>query len=286
MQKSLKELLSQLAIERAIGAGCQQQYLTAINNLAGFLGYEPTAADLTEVTVNTLILQLEKTYSTATVKNRKAGILVMWNYSAELGLCAPYHSKRIRKVRLTLKPPQSLSMDEVSRLLDAARSISGRLSIGLDGSLVAEIAILFALQAGLRAVDIRHLERSQIDAAGVFTFIQQKTGQLHCAQVTKELVNLCDYSGALNRSLILPVSKDSLRHWCDKAFERAGLKGVGVGLKALRKTHATMVAERDGLEAASRSLGHVSGTEVARKHYIAPRALLKPAKPVTLKRCA
>jgi integrase len=157
----------------------------------------------------------------------------------------------------------------------------GKLKCGIAASVVMEAYCRLNWQAGMRQRDLPRLKRSNFDAEGRITFVQSKTRRRHVVLVdptTMEAVNAC-FRPDCDR--VFPIGRWGLTEHKRKAWKAAGLDRPAA-FSRLRKNFATAIAARDGLEAAARALGHISGTTVARTWYVDPVALDQPAQPPDL----
>lgn len=107
---------------------------------------------------------------------------------------------------------------------------------------------------------------------GVIKIVQHKTGYLHCAKITHHTQEALEKLASYKRPYLFGLAKSTRRTWEKKLFDVAETLGFNrqyrQGLGTLRKTHATEVYRKHGIAAASESLGHRSGTRIAKDHYI------------------
>jgi integrase len=170
--------------------------------------------------------------------------------------------------------PEAWSVEEVSRLVAATNELEDATAGRWFKAL-----ILVAYESGLRRGDLWSLQRSQIqstDPTGIL-IRQRKTGRPHLAPLRPETVELL---------LSLPGDTPLACPWGPKWYgvlwgrlrRLAGLDGGGCCQK-LRRTGATWIAATEGMDAASRWLGHQTPGMV--RHYVdlrfvAPRPSLPP----------
>jgi integrase len=167
-------------------------------------------------------------------------------------------------------------------LLKAASLVNGSLRCGLSARDMLTAWILVAYETGLRPGDIMMLKSTDIEG-NVIRIVQRKTGNVHCCSITNStsvaLSRLC----TPKRQYLFGLPKSTRRKWELLLFQIAENLGLTrkyrQGLGTLRKTHATEVCRISDANAAALSLGHVSGSEIARKHYIQPDAMGLPKSP-------
>ncbi|WP_145083144.1 tyrosine-type recombinase/integrase [Aureliella helgolandensis] len=281
---NLLQCLETLIAERSICRDTQNQYRKAARCFGEFLGAPATLADLEEMVVNRWLLSLEQTKSPETVRLRKAGITAVWNWAAGCGLHRHYNPNRLRKIKLRKRAPVAWSVDDVRLLLCAAELVPGSLAIGVPASELLTAWIWIGYEAGIRPGDILRLEPAQVGET--ITIVQHKTGRPHSFRLSPPALAAVQRLGSHGREKLFGLPKSTARRWELRLFEIAETIGFkrrrGQGLGTLRKAHGTEVARRGGLEAAAQSLGHISGTRIARDHYVQPDAIHMPPLPPSL----
>lgn len=273
----LSDVLKTLCSERAISAVTISQYQRSIDRLSEFLGRVATVSDLNYATINAYLLWLEsdRKLSAVSVRNHRIGIICLWNYAVfPMEVTAPFTTRRIRCPRIPRKPVVAWSLPDVGKLLQAAIELQGRLRNGLPVALLLESWIRLGTETGLRPSDLRTMTWEQIDFANRSVAV--------CQSKTKEPI-VCGFSTdtaiALRKlfkwkfSLVFPIGKSGIWKLEQRLYKIAQLvsgfnRQPRQGLGTLRKTHGTEVYREYGLSAASESLGHRSGTRIAKDHYI------------------
>lgn len=273
-----------LIAERSICAGTRDQYRRSVRCYSSFLGRPADRPDLIEAVVNRWLVFLGDTKAPETVKGRKAGITAVWNWLAEQGELRGYDVNRLRKIKTTPKAPVAWSVENVRALLAGAADVRGSLACGLPGRDFLAAWVWLAFESGIRPSDARLLRVDQLDQ--VITIVQHKTGKQHTFRLSEaalEALNRCARAG---RDRLFGLPRSTSRRWELILFREAEKHGFkrrrGQALGTLRKTHGTEVCRSHGLEAAARSLGHVSGIEVARRSYVEPAAYCAPVQPPSL----
>lgn len=273
-----------LIAERPICLGTQNQYRRSVRCYSSFLEKPAERTDLIEPVVNRWLLSLEGTKEPETIKGRKAGITAIWNWLAKQGEVGHYNPLRLRKIKLPEKVPVAWSVENVRALLGGAGEVSGTLRSGLAASDFLTAWVWLAFESGIRPSDARLLRVDQIGQ--VVTIIQHKTGKLHSFQLSSHAIAALQRCCLSGHDRLFGLPKSTARRWellLFKAAEKHGFtRQPGQALGTLRKTHGTEVCRRFGLEAAARSLGHVSGVQVARRSYVDPTAYPAPLEPPSL----
>ena len=281
----LIEDLDTMILERQLDPGTEANYRRNINAFGAYLGRPAERSDLSERTVNEWLRSLEAKYKPPTVLGNKRGITVLWNWLVSTGQVQPYHASRLRKIRLNRKPPVAWSIPNVVYLLQAAEQLEGSTLSGLRLRDLMYAWVTVAYETGLRPKDLLRLEYGSVVGNRVF-LVQHKTKQPHTCTLTDATIEAIEAIRRDGEPRIFGMSKNTMRHYEVKLFEIAASLGFqrspGQSTGTLRKTHGTEIARNHGIEAAARALGHVSGTKIARDHYVQPDALAAPPPPPVL----
>jgi integrase len=271
----LVDLLGQLVAERAISPITVAQYRRAVSRFTEFLCRSATIADLNYQQVNAYLLWLETIgQSPCSIRNHRIGIICIWNYAVFPAELVPqFMTRRIRNPRLNRRPVAAWSVDSVQQLLRTTSQVSGKLRCGIPASLVLQLLIRLGTETGLRPSDLRLLQWHQIDLKNqTIQLTQHKTGGAIAVCISDDTAMLLAALKKYCLPQVLPIGKSGIRKWEAKLYQLAAAIGFvrrpGQGLGTLRKTHATEVYRTHGIAAASESLGHRSGTKIARDHYI------------------
>lgn len=279
----LENILQDLFGERPLERHTVLQYRKSNQCFGEFLGHPATTEDLVESRINAWLASLTK-ISTTTVHNRKRGMTAIWNYAAERGLVRYYDQRRLRKTKAAPLVVMARNVADIRTLLEAAQLLKGCMRCGISATdlLIARIRIGF--ETGLRAGDVLRLTFSQIDGNEI-RLVQRKVKRPHKVEISMHTVHAIDVIRFPERELIFPLTKSGLRHWENRLYAKAAELGVnkrrGEALGALRKSFATEVTKRDGIESAARGLGHApsTGTMVAKLHYVESSAISRPIAP-------
>lgn len=270
--------LETLVLESAIEESTESQYDVAIRCYGLFLGRCATREDLDEKTINRWLKSLSNRLGPTTIHNRKRGITRVWNWLADQGEVEYYHPRRLRRTRMVTRPVRAWSVDNIQRLLAGARDLEGSTHCDLQDCELARALILVAFDTGLRPGDVRRLHRDSVDTVErTITVVQNKTKNPHRAAIGTTTVDALFAIGYCDRPMVFPLTKATMRTLLDRLFsaaERHGfIRRTGQNLGTLRKSHATERARSESVEAAARSLGHVSGTKIALRHYVSADAI-------------
>jgi integrase len=273
----LTEIVEEIADTRDVGRLTLFQYSNAVRCYSERLGRPATVDDLNETAVNRWLRSLGDRLAPATVLARKRGITAIWNFAAEQGFSGFYNPRKLRRIRVDFRPVTPWSVEQIRILCRAAQNVPGRLRCGLPASLFLETLVRFHYETGLRPSDTRAIRWDAIDLdRREVAFSQTKTRKPHVAAFSEATANLLARMQT-DDPRVFPLSKSSVRQWEAKLWktaERLGFrrqKGQALGFE--RKSHGTEVARQQGIEAAARSLGHVSGTLTAKRHYVAADAM-------------
>jgi site-specific recombinase XerD len=132
---------------RKLSAKTQTAYIRAVVNFTRFLGRSPDTADAEDLRRYQLHM-VEQGVSSITLNATITGL----KFFFEVTLDRPEAMKKMRHVYEPRRLPEILSLEEVTRLLQAA------------GSLKYQAALGVAYGAGLRASEVVHLNVSDIDS--------------------------------------------------------------------------------------------------------------------------
>ena len=281
MPKKLSKNVEMILAAKNVAKETQATYRRVVRQFSESLGEPAKLKHLNEPTVNEWLISMDGQVSETTIHNRHRAIKTIWNHLAELDLVEPYNVRRLRKTRNAPKVVEAWTMDQANALLAGARDVSGRLQCGVKASDLLRAYIRVGCETGLRPSDMRRLKAEQINRqTGRINLTIHKTGKPHSVQVSQDTIALLEPLMAVEGGTIFKLDKAALYRWSLILFDAAKKHGFtrkrGQGLGVLRKLHATEVCKVNGLDAAANSLGHVSGSTLARKHYVEPDAIQRP----------
>jgi integrase len=275
----LFDLVNQIALECDLEESTISQYRRALKRFGVFLGHEATVEDLTIDAVNGFMVALKRQGLTGTtIRNYRVSITRVWNHAIENGLAAPYDHRRLRSPKIIQRPVRSWTLSQVLMLTGAARLLTGWTRIGIAQSDLLTAWINVGYDTGMRPIDLRMLRWCDIDmASGIISITQHKTSKPHTARLRPKSIEFLRAIEKPRRKLVFPIGKGGMRKMelllFEQAVELGFVRVFGQGLGTLRKTHATVIYERDGESAAAESLGHVGGTRTVRASYIDSRSI-------------
>ena len=273
-----------LIAERPICKGTQDQYRRAVRCYSAFLD-KPAARDhLQEPPVNRWLLSLDGRKAPETIRGRKAGITAVWNWLAGRGLIEHYNQNRLRRIKLPEHVPLAWSVENVRSLLAGAAVVQGRLKSGISAAQMLTAWVWIGYEGGIRPSDVMELRCDMM--ASVVHLVQHKTGKLHSFGLSEHAIRAIEPLLVPGQDKLFGLNRSAARRWELKLYEAAEQFGFsrrkGQGIGTLRKTHGTEVCRRSGIDAAAKSLGHVSGTLVAKRSYVQPDAIAVPPPPPSL----
>lgn len=280
----LSAVLLELVGERPIESITEGQYRRSIASFSNHLGRQAEISDLNVATVNQWLrsMELAGTLSHQTIHNRKRGLTPLWNYAADRGWSAGYEARRLRRIKVADPIVIPWTTSQLRQLLVAVETLPGKLRNGMAARDLMRALLWLSFETGMRPSDWLRVRFDQFDLdIGVVRLVQHKTGKAHSASVgpcTIEAIRKIQFPVRVE---LIPLLKGGVREWELKLFAHAerttGFKRRrGQALGTLRKTHGTEVCRERGIEAAAQSLGHVSGTRVARRHYVQADVLMTP----------
>ena len=272
--------------EKPVAKGTADNYRRSVRFWGEFMEHPAIRTDLEAKKVNAWLADLQRQRTNETARCHRQSIIRIWNWLADQDLVNRYDSRRLRRITLAPKIPHAWSMDEVRLLLSAAKLMPGTLRCGVTASKLMHAWVLVGYESALRPGDIRKLKPEDIGSDGVIRIVQSKTSHPHSCTLSSFAMKAIEPLMASGQATLFPCSRNTVRRWELRLFAQAKSMGfrkrIGQGLGTLRKTNATEVCRVEGLEAAAKSLGHVSGTRLARLHYVAPDAIATPSPPPAL----
>jgi integrase len=227
-------------------------------------------------------MELTGTLSHQTIHNRKRGLTPLWNYAADRGWSKGYEARRLRRIKVADPIVVPWTTSQLRQLLVAVETLPGTLKIGIPARDLMRALLWLSFETGLRPSDWLRVRFDQFDLDnGLVRIVQHKTGKAHVANIGVCTIEAIRKIQLPLRAEVIPLLKSGVRKWELQLFAHAekttGFKRrKGQALGTLRKTHGTEVCREHGIEAAAHSLGHVSGTRVARRHYVQADVWMTP----------
>jgi site-specific recombinase XerD len=227
---------------RKLSPMTQRNYIRAVVNLTRFLGRSPDSAeaeDLRRYQLHMVEQGVTRTTLNATITGLKFFFAVT--------LDRPEAMKRMRYVYQPRKLPEVLSLEEVTRLLQAMDSLKYKAALSL------------AYGAGLRASEVVHLKATDIDSDRMLIRVEQGKGRRdRHAMLSPRLLQLLRAwwrEGQAKHTLlpggwlfpgqnpVNPVTTRQLSRAFHMAREAAGIS-KRVSLHSLRHSFATHLLEQ------------------------------------------
>ncbi len=246
-----------------------KHYQVAIRHLNRFFGHPATLEDIAdEDRVTEFMEWFSVGRKPATIATQRSQMVALLSYAHRRGLIAIVPD--IPRVPQLYRAPNSYTVEEVDRLVKAARDASGEIC-GIPASFYWVANFLIVYDTGVRtralwAIELPHL---RLDVP-VIVFppenMKNRKGQiLRVAPSTAKIIM---------RTLAVPRRRLFPEHWCEATryrkakvfFEAAGLPyGRHDLYQRLRRTNGTMTHAKGG--DATAQLGH-SSDAVTRRHYL------------------
>lgn len=265
----LREVLNRYRRNRDVEADTVAWISVILGKFEFFLGRAATVDDLTDDRVSDWVTHLLETgaFARQTVYSYRRGLLILWRFSFEAGLCERWPT-RVKRVRAPVPIPEAISADDALRVLLACQRITGRHRSGLPRAKTAMAIVACTWDSGLRLGDLLRLAFVDFDQTGRGMLMQHKTGFAVAFQLSSVAIAAVDDIADPARKLVFGgVVPESQVY--ELMREASALAGVAVGTRKLRKSGATAVEiERPG--AAMAYLGHRT-PGLAARHYIDPR---------------
>ena len=141
-----------------------------------FLGHDATLDDFKDDLVNRFLVHTTDAagQSKRTAKGRRQNLLSLWRnaYDREIIQVFP---KRVRKIKVPRRIPDSWTHEELAQLIAGARKMKGFFRNGVRRRHYFEAFIRAAYDTGLRKSDLLRIKRNDVRPDGSFVILQQKT---------------------------------------------------------------------------------------------------------------
>lgn len=270
---SLSEYLDSVYVaSRDLGAGSVYQLRRSCRILAGFVGYDPQLAEIDELLLCRWLAAMQVQYAPATVRKLRGDVLGILADAFDSGMGPELRPRRVRRVKVPPPNPQAWAVDEVQRLVAAARGLPGTTKAGVKRSVYFEAVVRTAWDSGFRIGDLQRLAMSDVTASGLVVIRQRKTRDLVTAMLEPPTVELLRSIGQ-PQPLAWRGAKRMLYYWWRAVKVLAGVRTDGA-FQRLRISAATDVACADR-SAITAFLGHASPR--ADRHYLDTSKLPPPS---------
>ena len=264
---------------RKLAPETQALYLRGVERLAKYLGRSPDQADAEDLRRFQLHL-VEQGISSTTLN----GTITALRFLFETTLGAPERMAKMSTVREPRKLPVVLSVEEVTRLLDAAPNLKARAALSV------------AYGAGLRAAEVVGLKVGDIDSERMVIRVEQGKGSKdRYAMLSPTLLALLRHwyqeARAAGKMLpggwlfpglnpIDPLSKRQLNRLFHVAAQTAGLD-KRASLHTLRHSFAThLLEQKTDIRVIQVLLGHKKLETTALYSQVATKTLREVKSPL------
>ena len=264
---------------RKLSAKTQAQYLRSVTTLSEYLKRSPhtaTSEDLRRYQLH----MVDSGKASGNINANLSGLKCLY----EVTLDDPSRLKKIKRVNPPRKIPQILSVEEVTRLIEAA------------GSLKNQALLSVAYGAGLRRNEVVHLKISDIDSERMLIRVEKGKGAkdrnaMLSPTLLKVLRDWYRFAQRQNRMLnggwlfpgqdpVNPITARQLNRVFHQACDAAGLDKP-VTLHSLRHSFATHLLESGvDIRVIQVLLGHEKLTTTARYSQVATNTLREVKGPL------
>ncbi len=244
--------------------------------LSNFLGREATIGDINDATIGEMMAWMaDEGRAPATINKARAVWKALGDFLARQGLG---RGIEIGCVTVVAREPSALTTEDVRRLIACCDS-ANFMANGVQEGPFFRALILFIYCTGER---IGAVLKARFDDLRGHTLLirgeNRKGGRADKVHVlSAECLEAIEAIREPERAFVfdIPFTEATLTNRYDKLCESAGIPPEPRNKwHKLRKTCATAVAQRAGIEAASDALGHAN-VQVTRQHYIDQR-IAKP----------
>ncbi len=137
-ERSLDYWLHAYCQERPLRIASIEQLEFAIGQLSKYLGRTATLDDLNHETINAWLVKGAETLSPRTLKGA-ASILTLWRWAYDEAGLTWNPPRRVRRIKVPYKFPESFTASELSRLLAAAEKMTATEDGDVDPSLLGRL---------------------------------------------------------------------------------------------------------------------------------------------------
>ncbi len=264
---------------RKLKVKTQAAYKRAVKNFSRFFGRSPDLAEPEDLRSYQLHM-VEQGVSSTTLNATITGLKFFFGVTLD----RPSALKKMSPVRKEQQLPRVLSVDQVTRLLQAASNLKHRAALSV------------AYGAGLRASEVTHLKIADIDSDRMIIRVHQGKGRRdRYAMLSPSLLELlrswwrqAHAEGKMlpggwlfpGQNPVKPLSTRQLNHACKSAAAAAQLD-QGISMHTLRHSFATHLLEQKvDIRVIQVLLGHQKLENTARYSHVAIRTLSKVTSPL------
>ena len=273
-----QRMLDDMAM-RKLNPKTQKDYIRAVVKFARYLKRSPHTATAEDLRRYQLHLT-NKRVSSGTINGAISGLKFFFDTTLD----RPERARRLRYIYEPRKIPEILSIEEVTRLIQAA------------GSLKYQAALSVAYGAGLRASEVTHLKVTDVDSERMMLRVEQgKGGRDRHAMLSPQLLTILRkwYKHAQTQREMLPggwlfpgqipvnpLSVRQLGRAFHSAREAGGIKKK-VSLHSLRHAFATHLLEQhEDIRVIQVLLGHKKLESTAHYSHVASKRLREVKGPL------
>jgi integrase len=264
---------------REVAAGCSRQYrgnlLCVFRKMRLCFGRDLRFDELGREMIVELRAYLQETNGPVTVKKDLAGMKAVWRYANELGLAPDVPT--FRRTKIPRDAPDAWSLDELSQIVAAARSIDRPPIGGIPVREYYPALILVGWYTALRRRSLAEIRSVDVDLAGGWVNVpgsQIKNGHGMRLRIGADAIEAVRAIFDVERELLFARPRD-LSTWNDHFRAIVAAAGVPPSRRAnglfhkLRRTTVTHTAAIKGMAAAVALAGH--STQYVTERYIDPR---------------
>jgi integrase len=258
-----------------LSLGTIVERLAAVRRFSDFLGRPASLADLEADLVARFILWFRPRAAPATVNSKRRALLALWRDAISAGVLAKPPGE-IRGVRDCPKIPEAWTLDEISRIVQAAGRELGMVA-GLPAGPYWRSLILAAIDTGARIGALSSVSTADVNllgpAAGIVLQAEHaKTKRPEWRPLHPQTVAACEEIWSAGRELMWPwpMLPNARRAAFAKILRNAGVRygrACGGLFHKLRRTSGSLVEANGG--DGSRQLGNTR--KVFERHYLDPR---------------
>ena len=266
-----QRMLEDMAM-RKLNPKTQKDYIRSVVRFTRYLKRAPDTASAEDLREFQLYLASQRV-SSSTINSCVSGLKFFFDTTLD----RPELARKMRYIHEPRKIPEILSVEEVTRLIQAA------------GSMKYQAALSVAYGAGLRASEITHLKITDVDSKRMILRVEQgKGGRDRHAMLSPELLNILRSwyrDGQSNRKMlpggwlfpgqnpVNPLTTRQLRRAFHRAREAAQINKK-VSLHSLRHAFATHLLEQhEDIRVIQVLLGHNKLESTARYSHVAANRL-------------
>lgn len=264
---------------RKLSPATQRNYIRAVLNFTRFFGHSPDTAEAEDLRRYQLHM-VEQGITSTTLNATITGLKFFFGVTLD----RPETMKKMHPVYQPRRLPEVLSLEEVTRLLQATDSLKYKAALSV------------AYGAGLRASEVVHLKATDIDSDRMIIRVEQGKGKRdrHAMLSPKLLQLLRDWwrEGQARHTLlpggwlfpgqnpVNPISTRQLNRVFHMAREAAGID-KHVSLHSLRHAFATHLLEHhEDIRVIQVLLGHKKIENTARYSQVAANLLREVKGPL------